>query len=88
MSCWSVNSFDFSREKLHERFSASAVFFSEKPNELPDQQDIFAVVAHLLSIRAITSWKKTLININFEAQTPTGHKLQQEILPEFHVTMF
>ena len=26
MSSWSVNSFDFSREKLHERFSASDIF--------------------------------------------------------------
>ena len=36
MSCWSVNSFAFSREKLHERFGAS-----DKSNELTDQQDMF-----------------------------------------------
>ena len=28
-----------------------------------------------------------LINSNFEAQTPTGHKIQPEILPEIHITM-
>ena len=45
MSCWSINSFDFSWEKLHKRFSASAVlpqeFFRQKSNELTDEQDMF-----------------------------------------------
>ena len=36
MSCWSVNSFDFTREKLNE-----CSFFSAKSKESTDQQDMF-----------------------------------------------
>ena len=40
MSCLSVNSFEFSLEKLRSRCDALA-FFSRKSNELADQQGIF-----------------------------------------------
>ena len=69
MFCWSLNTFDFARENC---ISASVQFFSAKSNELTDQQDIFALITHLLSIRATTSWKM-LMNDEFQAQTSTGN---------------
>ena len=59
MSRWSLNSFDFSRENLHERCSAGA--------DIPTN----VLITHLFSMRATISRKK-LIDNKFEAQTVTG----------------
>ena len=50
MSCWSVNSFDFAREKLHERFSAIAVFPAQSRTNYQTNQTCFALITHLLSV--------------------------------------
>ena len=63
----------FAREKLHERFSASAVFQRkiERINTA-SSKTCFALITHLLSIRETTSWKM-LMNNKFKAQTLTGN---------------
>ena len=72
MGCWSVNSFVFSREKLHERFSESAVFPAKNRTNLQTNKTCFALITHLLSLRATIS-RKMLIDNKFEAQTLTGN---------------
>ena len=53
--------------------TARVQFSSAKSNELADQQDMyFALITHLLSIRATTSWKM-LMNMEFKADTWTGN---------------
>ena len=54
-----VNSFDFAREKLHERFSTSAVFSSTKSNQLTDQQDMFSL-NHAYAFYTINSIMKNV----------------------------
>ena len=58
--------------------SARVQFFLPKSNELTDQQDMFCLITHLLSIRATIS-RKTLIDKKIEAQTltrnPTGNSI-------------
>ena len=71
MSCWSVNSFDFAREKLHERFSAIAVFPAQSRTNYQTNQTCFALITHLLSVWGTTSWKMLMDN-KFKAQTSTG----------------
>ena len=63
----------FAREKLHERFSASAVFPVQNRTNKLTNNTCFALITHLLSIRATTSWKK-LMNNEFKAQTFTGNR--------------
>ena len=70
MSCWSVHLFDFTREKLHERFSAIAVFPAQNRTNWQTNKTRFALITHLLSIRA--SWKM-LMNNEFKADTSTGN---------------
>ena len=70
MSCWSVNSFDFAREKLHEHFSTSVVF-PAKLNESINKT-CFVLIMHLLSIWATTSWKM-LMNNKIKTQTLTAN---------------
>ena len=69
MSCWSVNSFNFSREKS---------------NELTDQHDMFCFNHASAFYTRKTSWKM-LINNKFKAQTltgnPTGYYRCQLIAP-------
>ena len=72
MSCWSVNSFEFTREKLHERSSASAVFEAQNRTNQQTNKTCFALITHLLSIRATTSWQM-LMNNEFKADTSTGN---------------
>ena len=73
MSCWSVNSFDFLREKLHERFSASAVL-----QQNIERINVLLWIMHLPSIWATTS-SKMLIENKFKAQTLTGNYRYQLI---------
>ena len=51
-----------------------SILGGKKSNELTDQQDMvcFICFAHLLSIRAITSWQM-LMNNEFKADTSTGN---------------
>ena len=56
--------------KLHERFSASAVFPAKNWTN-QQTKTCFALITHLLSVRA-TSWKM-LLNNKFKAQTLTGN---------------
>ena len=56
---------------MHECFSASAVF-SAKSNELKKNKARFALITHLLSIRA-TTLRKMLTNNEFKADTSTGN---------------
>ena len=72
MSCCTVNSFDFAREKLHECFSASAVCPVQNRTNKQNKKTCFALFKHLLSIRTTTSWK-FLMNNKFKAQTLTGN---------------
>ena len=58
--------------KLHRRFSASAVFSSEKSNELTDQQDVFCF-NHLSAFYTSNNVVKLLMNNKFKAQTLTGN---------------
>ena len=72
MSCWSVNLFDFGWEKLHQRFSTSAVFAAQNRTNQQTNKTYFALIMHLLSIRATTSWKM-LMNNKFKVLTSTGN---------------
>ena len=44
MSCWSVNSFDFSREKLHERFSARLLDKFQEKTKPEKPHDIVSIL--------------------------------------------
>ena len=68
----SCNSFDFSLEKWHERFSASTVFPAKNRTNWPTNKTCFALITHLLSIRATAS-RQMLIDNKFETQTQTGN---------------
>ena len=52
MSCWPVNSFDFTLEKTALTLKHSCNFSREKSNELTDQQDMFYNKAYWLHRRA------------------------------------
>ena len=71
MSCWSVHTLDFSRQKSHERFRTSAVF-PAKIERISRPTNMFCLITHLQSKRATMS-RNVLISSKFEAQTLTGN---------------
>ena len=77
MSCWSVISFDFFAGQIARALQWECSFSSEKSNELTDQQDVFALTAHLLSIRPTIS-RKMLIDNKIEARIATGNPTGNE----------
>ena len=59
------------RGKMHERFSASALF-SAKSNELTHQHDMICFNHASIFLRTTTSWK--VLNNKIKSQTKTGNK--------------
>ena len=77
----------FAREKLHERFSASAVFPAQNRTNWHSSKTCFALITHLFSTQTKKSWK-VLMNNKFKAQSVNRKSYRKFTLPWFSVTCF
>ena len=75
------------REKLHERFSASAVFPAQNRTNEHSSKACFALITHLLSIQTTKSWKM-LMNNKFKAHSLNRKAYLKFTLSWFSVTCF
>ena len=77
----------FAREKLHERFSASAVFPAQNGTNEHNSKICFALITQLLSTQTTKS-SKMLMNNKFKAQSLNRKSYRKFTLSWFSVTCF
>ena len=77
----------FAREKLHERFSAGAVFQRKIERINTVARHVFALITHLLSIQTTKSWK-ILMNNQLKAQSLNRKSYRKFTLSYFSVTCY
>ena len=77
----------FAWEKLHYRFSASAVFPGQNRTNYHSSKTCFAFITHLLSAQTTKLWKM-LMNNKFKAQSLNRKSYRKFTLSWFSVTCF
>ena len=77
----------FAQEKLHERFSASAVFLAQNRTNKHSSKRCFAFITHLVSTQTTKSWKM-LMNNKFKAQSLNRKSYRKFALSCFSITCF
>ena len=85
MSCYRVNSFDFSRGENGTSASARVQFFQHKIERINSSRTCFALITHLLSTQKTKSWKM-LMNNEFKAQSLNRKSYRKFALSCFSVT--
>ena len=77
----------FAREKLYERFSASAVLTAQNRTNEHSSKTCFALITHLLSTQSTKSWKM-FMNNKFKAQSLNRKSYRKFTLSCLSVTCF